>query len=295
MAEILGNKFELLANYLEPKFGNLYEFNVANDGDIGYDPQEWTDELREAVRHYLLHEVPKDVGTYLFGDGSELAADASKEAHIDRMLEAEPWEVAQEVRVAAVAATPSLRDVIEPTEDWPLEDVRLDAATWLETHREKVDWAELVEHSRYHHSGVTPTPLELVGRVAPCDLLAACDYVVGSVDFDLTDAEWAQMVPYLPTGRWGSQQSEVLKRKRVIFNAIRFKMAYILTWNELPSRYRVCKSVYQVFRHYLRAGLFDRLLRGLRGDAEMHRVTEWLEQIATRYGDAKATTQGVPA
>ncbi|WP_433578565.1 hypothetical protein [Nocardia brasiliensis] len=51
------NKFELLAIYLNPRFGNIYEYNMAG-GDVGYDIQEWTDELRAAVRAYLLHDLP---------------------------------------------------------------------------------------------------------------------------------------------------------------------------------------------------------------------------------------------
>jgi hypothetical protein len=52
-------QYELLANYLEPRFGNIY------DGDNG---EPWTDELRAAVRRYLLEEMSGEVASEFFLD-----------------------------------------------------------------------------------------------------------------------------------------------------------------------------------------------------------------------------------
>src|SRR5690348_11544929 len=49
---------EPLADYLAPQFGNIYEFNLP--GADSFAVQERTDELRHAVKHYLVDEVSED-------------------------------------------------------------------------------------------------------------------------------------------------------------------------------------------------------------------------------------------
>ncbi|WP_216587772.1 hypothetical protein [Streptomyces brasiliscabiei] len=127
------NPYELLANYLEPRFGNIYEYNVQ---DAGFDAQEWTDELREAVLHYLEHELPEAVVAVFFEYQAGAMEDpTSKHAAIDRLMQSnEPWELAHDVRRAAVKAAPTLDALIGHLDTWPSEDERADAEEWLEHH-----------------------------------------------------------------------------------------------------------------------------------------------------------------
>src|SRR5689334_3237478 len=51
------NTYEPLADYLEPRFGNIYDWENSivpwvAEGD--FDVQPWTDDVREAITEYLL-------------------------------------------------------------------------------------------------------------------------------------------------------------------------------------------------------------------------------------------------
>jgi hypothetical protein len=75
--------FELLANYLEPRFGNIYEYNLDGD-EMGSKPQEWTDELAEAVRDYLLHQLPDDIYAWLLDPDHGSPGRRSPRRHLRR-------------------------------------------------------------------------------------------------------------------------------------------------------------------------------------------------------------------
>ncbi|MET7773688.1 hypothetical protein [Nocardia sp. NPDC005366] len=194
--EVSGNKFELLANYLDAHFGNIYEYNM-NGGDVGYDVQEWTDELRDVVKQFFSHELPSDVASWLLRPTNTLRGnDSDYQKHVDRLLATrEPWEVALEVHNAAVAAVPTLYQLIGHSDTWQSEDDRLDAVTWLEAHADGTISRELATHSGHGNLLQVkgsfddihdPRMYELVDALTPAELLDSWAYVVGPADSDRT-------------------------------------------------------------------------------------------------------------
>ncbi|MGX1778663.1 hypothetical protein ACWIGW_41605 [Nocardia brasiliensis] len=243
------NKFELLAVHLDPRFGNIYEYNM-DDGDVGYDVQQWTDELRDAVRDYLLHDIPADVRERLFGAHvGDSVPGTNGDEDVDRLLRLEPWEVALEVRIAAVSAVPTLHELIGHLDDWPSEDERCDAEPWLHAHGEEVSWHEIICSTRYFELTPAwkipwrerpPDPYDLVHALSPGELLNAWEVVVGPTDSDLTDDEWRLILPHFGSrrnrqGKFSCTQHE-LDAKRGVLNGIRFKLSHDVRWSQLPLR-----------------------------------------------------------
>ncbi|WP_040694328.1 transposase [Nocardia vinacea] len=294
------NKYEILAIHLDPRFGNIYEYNM-DGGDVEFDVQEWTDELRVAVRDYLHRELPADVSDrLLISDGGPVDG-TNKAALVDEVLESQPWEVAIAVRNAAVAAVPTLRQLIGDFDEWPSEDERLDADNWLDSHMENISWSEIVRSSRRfdllpvqvtswnnRHLG----PADLVHALTPGELLHVWEDVVGA-ESDLTDEEWRLMVPHfgLSRNRYGSfpRSNRELEAKRRMLNGIRFKLSHDVRWTEVPARYGRPSSAYQGYRGYQSSGLFARLHQALRGNNEARRIVAWLEQIANADRAKSAT------
>ena len=77
--KVSGNKFDLLANYLEPRFGNIYDVP-------DYDTATWNDELRGAVTNFLSKELPSDVAARLFNANQASPTAADRKKHIDHLL-----------------------------------------------------------------------------------------------------------------------------------------------------------------------------------------------------------------
>ncbi|MBF6546982.1 transposase [Nocardia brasiliensis] len=295
------NKFELLAIHLDPRFGNIYEYNM-DGGDVGYDVQQWTDELRDAVRDYLLHDIPADVRERLSGTDDSVPG-TNGEEDVDRLLRFEPWEVGLEVHIAAVVAVPTLHELIGHLDDWPSEDERCDAETWLQAHGEGVSWHEIICSTRYFELTPAwtipwrerpPDPYDLVRALSPGELLNAWEAVVGPADSDLTDDEWRLIVPHfgLRRNRLGdfSRPWHELDAKRRVLNGVRFKLTHDVHWSQLPARYGPPLSVYQSYRNYQRSGLFARLYEGLRTSDQAPRVVEWLEDVLDSDSDAATTS-----
>ncbi|WP_433578566.1 transposase [Nocardia brasiliensis] len=208
------------------------------------------------------------------------------------MLELEPWEVALEVRNAAVAAVPTLHQLIGHLEEWPSEGERLDAETWLQAYGLDVDWSEIASTAdrfgllsvqstpRHKHP---PKPYDLVQTMTPSELLAAWEYIVGPAHTDLTDEQWNLLLPLLKErrGRGGIQlrSARDLGNKRRIFNAVRFKLDHDLWWAYLPPRYGDVAAIPVMYRHYQTSGLFARLRDGLQENAEATELVAWLDQV----------------
>jgi transposase len=289
--------FELLANYLEPRFGNIYEYNLGETDIAGYDIQLWTDELRNAVKQYLLHDIPAAVAGWLFKhDNDEPADTASKEARVDAFVDrTQPWEVALAVHEAAVSAVPTLDQLIGDKTDWDAfgANHQEHVETWLDAHATAAQLNDLAEHTDHPEvdpvrPSYRPTPSgdDFVRHLTPPQLLQAWWYVVGPAPTDLTDAEWQLLVPLFGLRQvlereqprsWGD-----LDAKRRTFNAIRFKMAHGLQWQQLPKRYGKPTALYMNYYKYRTTGLFASLYRGLHGNQSAQRIVDWLEQLVQR-------------
>jgi transposase len=281
-------KYELLANALESRFGNIYEYNL-DGGDSGFDVQPWTDDLKTAVRDYLLHDLPDDVARCWFVTemGVLLVDNTLQETDIDEILARnEPWEVALSVRYAAVRAVPTLDELIGHQENWHSEDDRTDAAVWLDAHPVQDLWEDLATASRYVErlSAVgmpsrrhDPDTWDLVEVLTPQELLAAWRDVVGLAPSDLTDAEWALLVPFLPAGARTSPMTErrlVLARRRL--NGLRFRYEHGTSWRAVPKRYGTIQAFMVRSADYKKRGVFARALESLDGNPDAARLMEWL-------------------
>ncbi|GAA1644560.1 transposase [Nocardia ninae] len=298
------NKFELLAIHLAPRFGNIYEYNIPEGGIVGYDVQGWTDELRKVVRNYLLHELPADVGDRLLniGNGESLTA-TGMESLVNKLVEFEPWEVALAVHNAAVAAVPTLHELIGHLDDWPSEDERSDTETWLLVHGEDVSWHEILSSKYFERIPAWTTtwpqrplePYDLVHILKPGELLDAWEVFFGPSESDLTDEEWRLILPHFGLrrsrrGEFQRSQAE-LDAKRRTLNGIRFKMSHDVQWTQVPARYGHVFSIYQSYRYYQRSGMFYRLYQGLRTNHQPRRIVAWLEQVVNsdQVGSATST------
>ncbi|MEW1735869.1 hypothetical protein AB0346_07955 [Nocardia beijingensis] len=213
-------QYELLAKALDAQFGNIYEYNLGEGQDAGIDVQEWTDELRAAVRRYVLHDLPADVGDWLFHSKDRAATDVDVEKQVDQLLHLEPWEVAFEVRNAAVAAVPTLRELIGHLDTWPSGEESADAVVWLEAHSTLTEWravAEASTHDELHellaaNQGRALTPHDLVRVLSPPELLAAWQWQFGPAESDLTDDEWRLIESAIPPRKIGTRRGEIVFR-----------------------------------------------------------------------------------
>ncbi|MBF6216346.1 hypothetical protein IU469_32185 [Nocardia puris] len=287
-------KYELLAKALDAQFGNIYEYNLDEGQDAGIDVQEWTDELRTAVRQYLVHDLPADVRDWLFHSKDRAAADVDVEKQVDQLLHLEPWEVAFEVRNAAVAAVPTLGELIGHLDTWPSGEESADAVVWLETRSTLAEWravAEASNHDELHETlaanqGRALTPHDLVRVLSPPELLAAWQWQFGPAESDLTDKEWGLLAAALPSQRIGSRSGKIvfrplneyeLARRRKNLDGIRYKFAKGVRWTEVPSRYG--NRLDQTWQNYTKSGLLVRLRDALQDNPDAIALVAWLDQM----------------
>jgi len=183
-------RFDLLANYLEPQFGNIY-------GDIdvtvaGYDMWTWNDELKAAVRHYLLDEFPSDLWPYFFDRPAGVELDEiARQQQIDELLARDdPFDVACLVRGAAISAVPTLRELydmllLHGRKTWPTEYEQADVVTWLDAHVEKDRLRELdplcaAAHPEDRQPPTPPDAEAITAHVSPAQLLTAWQALIVS-------------------------------------------------------------------------------------------------------------------
>ncbi|MFK0249749.1 transposase [Amycolatopsis azurea] len=283
-------QYDLLANHLEARFGDIYEYNL-NGGVAGYDIQRWTVDLQQAVRNYLSHDLPDNVLPWI-ESLSAIGSDGIRSAWVNKLMDSyEPWELSWLVRRAAVAAIPKLEGLLGETQEWPPvsdSDIRTDAAIWLDVHAAHDQFTELAcfvglpnftaaTPGRY----LLPEGFDIVRQVTPGELLVAWHSVVGPAPTDLTDDEWNTIVPHLGLRRSssGNPWKGELVAKRRNFDGIRFKMAQGIPWSQVPSRYGNARVLYLSYRNYLHIGLFDRLADALHNKEGAKNVTEWLDKI----------------
>ncbi|WP_433598752.1 hypothetical protein ACQPXH_24035 [Nocardia sp. CA-135953] len=292
-------KYELLAKALDAQFGNIYEYNFAEGEDaegraVTLDYQEWTDELRTAVRQYLLHDLPADVRASLFRSKDSATTDVDVDERVDQLLQLEPWEVAFEVRNAAVASVPTLRELIGHLDTWPSGEESADAIVWLESHSTMTEWRAVAEASNHDElqkilassQRRTLAPDDLVRVLSPPELLAAWQWQFGPAESDLTDKEWGLLAAALRSQRIGSRSGRIvfrplneyeLARRRKNLDGIRYKFAKGVRWTEVPSRYG--NRLDQTWQNYAKSGLLVRLRDALQDNPDAIALVAWLDQV----------------
>jgi hypothetical protein len=265
-------QYELLANYLRPRFGNIYEYNL-NGGLAFHDYQEWTDDLKDAVRHYLLYELPADVEHWLLATRD---ANESKQEKVEWLLELQPCDVALIVRRAVVVAVPSLEELIARVEVWPSEDDRSDALYWLEAHLSGEQSSELAFVAAQRHDKTAVKDLiDVVETLSPAELLDSWAYVAGPAPTDLTNDEWALIAPFVPHSPRVSDESVV----REAINGMLWRYAHPGRTSPRPIRYGHGPAIdIRKFR-YKKSGVFDQMLAALASNPNATRLVEWLRSM----------------
>jgi transposase len=277
-------RYELLANYLESRFGSIYVYNM-NGGHAGIDPQPWTHELKEAVRYYLLHELPEDTVEIFFAvHPSSEHEKSTREEQVDELLASrEPWEVALAVHDAAAEAVPTLDQLLEELgvvglKDWPSQDEANDVVIWLETHADADQLKEVVlsyfgaHQERWERFNVLDVN-QVIDHLSPADLLEAWHEAVGPAPSDLTDVEWQVLLPLLPVAKnnWAAEQ-----RARRAIDGMLYRHKAHVHWSQIPSRYGQSRTLYARHSQYKRTGVYSRALLALKGEANAERLVEWL-------------------
>jgi transposase len=81
--------------------------------------------------------------------------------------------------------------------------------------------------------------------------------------FDVTDAEWDLIEPFLPVAATGP----LPRRARAQFNGVMWRFRTGSGWREVPERYGPWTTVYSRFRAWALAGVFQDLMDGLIAEA----------------------------
>ena len=80
--------------------------------------------------------------------------------------------------------------------------------------------------------------------------------------YELTDQEWEQIAPLLPSPRTG-MPGRLPKDNRLMLNALVGLARSGAAWRDLPERYGPWSSVYSRFRKWLDEGILDNIFRVL--------------------------------
>lgn len=81
--------------------------------------------------------------------------------------------------------------------------------------------------------------------------------------FDVTDAEWALIEPFLPVAATGP----LPRRARAQLNGVLWRFRNGTGWRDVPERYGPWTSIYTRFRAWALAGVFQALMDGLIAEA----------------------------
>lgn len=277
---------EPLADYLQSEFGNIYEYNFKGEGQ--FEVQEWTGDLKQAVKGYLMEKAPEDLGNQVIDKLASATHDTeSREQRVASIIERyEPWEIAHTFHEAAVIAVPTSHALIGYIDHWSYENERIDASLWLAEHATEDQLMQVVQASRgiealtlareHEHSDPAET---LVRTLDPPALLATWDEAFGAPS-DLTDDEWELLVPLLPRPPRSSRYpARWLPAARKGLDGIFYWLTNRVLWSHVPSRYGEPFTVHNRWFRYKQKGVFRRMYLGLQDKPEAKRIVEWLRAL----------------
>ncbi|MFH8368639.1 IS5 family transposase [Streptomyces sp. NPDC018031] len=90
---------------------------------------------------------------------------------------------------------------------------------------------------------------------------------------DLTDAQWARLEPWLPTGKKPGRPPRWIRRK--LIDGIRWRTRTGAPWRDVPERYGPWGRVYDLFRRWQRDGTWRRVLAELQTQADASSLITW--------------------
>jgi len=94
--------------------------------------------------------------------------------------------------------------------------------------------------------------------------------VVDRDRFVVSDAVWEKVAPLLP-GK-ASDRGVTAKDNRLFLEAVLWRVRTGLPWRDLPSEFGNWNSIFQRFRRWVRAGVFERLFEQLSGQPDFEYV-----------------------
>jgi transposase len=90
---------------------------------------------------------------------------------------------------------------------------------------------------------------------------------------DLTDGQWAALVPLLPAGKKPGRPSKWTKRQ--LIDGIRWRARAGAPWRDVPECYGSWQAVYGLFRRWELAGAWQRILTALQARADAAGLIAW--------------------
>jgi transposase len=94
--------------------------------------------------------------------------------------------------------------------------------------------------------------------------------VVDRDRFVVSDAVWEKVAPLLP-GK-ASDRGVTAKDNRLFLEAVLWRVRTGLPWRDLPGEFGNWNSIFQRFRRWVRAGVFERLFEQLSGQPDFEYV-----------------------
>lgn len=88
--------------------------------------------------------------------------------------------------------------------------------------------------------------------------------------FVLTDDQWRLIAPLLP-GK-ASDRGVTAKDNRLFLEAVLWRVRTGLPWRDLPVGFGPWNSIFQRFRRWAKAGVFERIFNALSGDPDFEYV-----------------------
>ncbi|MEE1745258.1 IS5 family transposase [Streptomyces sp. JV184] len=90
---------------------------------------------------------------------------------------------------------------------------------------------------------------------------------------DLTDRQWAQLEPLLPTGKKTGRPRTWTRRQ--LIDGIRWRTRAGTPWRDVPERYGPWDRIHDLFRRWQRDGTWKRILERLQVQADAQGLITW--------------------
>ncbi len=88
---------------------------------------------------------------------------------------------------------------------------------------------------------------------------------------DLTNDQWAKLEAVLPEVRMGRPPRD----RRVVIDAIRWRVRTGSPWRDMPDRYGPWETAYGLFRQWQRDGVWQQILTRLQAKADAEQIITW--------------------
>src|SRR5437764_12489861 len=109
------------------------------------------------------------------------------------------------------------------------------------------------------------------------------------MESDLSDAEWTLLEPFIPPAKAGGRPRSV--KMRQILNGIFYVLRSGGAWRLLPHDYPAWSTVYDSFRQWRHAGIWEGMVRTLRQRLRVQARREATPSAAVSGSQSVTTTE----